>query len=76
MKRKTIRKEVPEVGDKIRAYVTHPLVVILGVRPYDGLYTQWFTHFIKFWSPITNSVIEGCWPVGGEVVYLDELEDG
>ncbi len=77
MKRKTIRKEVPEVGDKVKAYVTHPLVVITGVREYNGVYTEYFTHFIKFWSPITHSEIEGCWPIAGDcTVYLDELEDG
>ena len=74
MQRKTIRKEVPEVGDKIKAYVTHPLVTITGVRAYTGRYTQWFSHFIKYYSPICNKEIEGCWPVGGEWVYLDELE--
>ena len=75
IKRKTVWKEVPELGDKVRPYVTQPLVIILGVRPYDGRYTQWFTHFIRFWSPITHSEIEGCWPMAGDcTVYLDELE--
>ena len=77
MRRKTVWKEVPEVGDKVKAYVTHPLVTILGVREYNGVYTEYFTHFIKFWSPITHSEIEGCWPIAGDcTVYLDELEDG
>ena len=75
MQRKTIRKEVPEVGDKIRAYVTHPLVTITGVREYTGRYPQWFSHFVKYYSPITHTEIEGCWPKGGEKVYLDEWEN-
>lgn len=60
-----IWKETPEVGDWVRAYVTKPPVRVLGVRPYTGRYPEFFTHFIRFWSPITKSEIEGCWPLGG-----------
>lgn len=61
-----IWKKVPEVGDKIRAYVTHPLAVIMEVRPYTGRYPQHFTHVIRYTSPITGSrYSEACWPLAG-----------
>ena len=61
-----IWKKVPEVGDKIRPYVTHPPQTIMEVRPYTGRYPQYFTHFITFTSPITPSGrVEGVWPMAG-----------
>ena len=77
MQRKTVWKEVPEVGDMVRAYVTEPLQTITEVRPYTGKYPQWFTHFITITSPITPSGrVKGVWPLGGACwVYLDEWEN-
>jgi hypothetical protein len=59
-------REVPEVGDKIEAYVTYPPVRIVRVRPYTGRYTKYFTHFIKYVSPMAMSgFVEACWPMAG-----------
>lgn len=67
-----IWKKVPEVGDLIRPYVTHPLQTITKVSLYTGRYPEHFTHVIEYTSPITISGrAKACWPMGGDCsVYL------
>jgi len=48
-------KKLPKKGDKVKMYVTHPSQIVIHVTPYTGVFKQWFTHVMKYTSPITSS---------------------
>lgn len=53
-------KTVPVVGEEIEAWMTgRSTATVTAVRPYEGAARDWFTHFVTYTSPYTESgVIE------------------
>ena len=48
-------KTLPKKGDQVDMYITHPLQTVIEVFPYTGRYPEFFTHVMKYTSPITLS---------------------
>ena len=68
----------PEIGDKMETWFScneDSMSTVLGIRPYVGKYTQWFSWIVKVTAPSTRRgwmemtvgpgsarrFVDGCW---------------